>query len=107
MQPRYQKQVEMLIIEGTADRLAPDTDRLELSQRRSAHVMEYCLQLDLTDVQLAYLQKALATAGKAAADSTEGTGGQTENNADAQVTFRFRLKNADSLTELRNLLQDN
>ena len=107
MKPGYQKQVGMLIIEGTADRLVPDADHLELSQRRTVHVMEYCMQLDLTEEQLAYLQKTLATAGRTAADSADGTGGQTEDNAGAQVTFRFRLKNADSLTELRNLLQDN
>ena len=107
MKPGYRKQVGMLIIEGTADRLVPDADHLELSQRRTVHVMEYCMQLDLTEEQLAYLQKTLATAGRTAADSADGTGGQTEDNAGAQVTFRFRLKNADSLTELRNLLQDN
>jgi outer membrane protein OmpA-like peptidoglycan-associated protein len=107
MKPGYQKQVGMLIIEGTADRLVPDADHLELSQRRTVHVMEYYMQLDLTEEQLAYLQKTLATAGRMAADSADGTGGQTEDNAGAQVTFRFRLKNADSLTELRNLLQDN
>ena len=106
MKPGYRKQVGMLIIEGTADRLVPDADHLELSQRRTVHVMEYCMQLDLTEEQLAYLQKTLATAGRMAADSADGTGGQTEDNAGAQVTFRFRLKNADSLTELRNLLQD-
>ncbi len=107
MKPEYRKQVEMLIIEGTADRLVPDADRLELSQRRSAHVLEYCVQLDLTEVQLAYLQKTLAAAGRATANSAEETGGWTEDTAGVQVTFRFCQKNADSLTELRNLLQDN
>ena len=90
----YRKQVGMLIFEGTADQLVPDADRLELSQRRAAHLMEYCMRMNLTEAQLTYLQKTLATAGR------------MENNAGAQVTFRFRLKNANSLTELRNLLQD-
>jgi len=107
MEPGYQQQVEMLIIEGAADRLVPDADRLDLSQRRAANVMEYCMQLDLPEVQLAYLQKMLATAGRTAADSAEETGGQTEENAVAQVTFGFRLKNSNSLTELKNLVQDN
>jgi len=106
MKPGYQEQVGMLIIEGTADRMVPDADRMELSQRRAAHVMEYCMQLDLTEVQLAYLQKTLATAGRTAADSAEGTEGRTEDNADVQVTFGFRLKNSNSLTELKNILQD-
>ncbi len=106
MEPRYQQQVEMLIIEGTADRLVPDAERLELSQRRAAHVMEYCMQLDLTEAELAYLQKMLATAGRTAADSAEGTDGRTENNAGTQVTFGFRLKNSNSLTELKKILQD-
>ena len=106
MEPRYQQQVEMLIIEGTADRLVPDAERLELSQRRAAHVMEYCMQLDLTEAELVYLQKMLATAGRTAADSAEGTDGRTEDNADVQVTFGFRLKNSNSLTKMKNLLQD-
>ena len=107
MEPRYQNQVGMLIIEGTADRLLPDADRLELSQRRATHVMEYCMQLDLTAVQLAYLQKTLVTAGRTIADSADGTDERTEGNAGEQVTFRFHLKNTDSLSELRTLLQDN
>ena len=106
MEPRYQQQVEMLIIEGTAERLVPDAERLELSQRRAANVMEYCMHLDLTEAQLAYLQKMLATAGRTAADSTEGTSGRTEDKTGAQVIFGFRLKNSNSLTELKNILQD-
>ena len=97
MKPGYQEQVGMLIIEGTADRMVPDADRMELSQRRAAHVMEYCMQLDLTEEQLAWLQKTLASAGRTVADDNTG----------AQVTFRFSLKNADSLTELKNKLQGN
>ena len=106
MEPRYQQQVEMLIIEGTAERLVPDAERLELSQRRAANVMEYCMQLDLTEAELAYLQKMLATAGRTAADSAEGTSGRTEDKTGAQVIFGFRLKNSNSLTELKNILQD-
>ena len=106
MKSGYREQVGMLIIEGTADRLVPDADRLELSQRRAAQVMEYCMQLDLTELQADFLQRKLAAAGRAAADSAEGTGGRTEDNGGAQVTFRIRLKNTDSLTELKNLLQD-
>jgi len=45
----------------------------------------------------------LITVGKNTTSSSEGT----DENADRHIKFRFQLKNTGSLTELRNLFQDN
>ena len=103
MKAEYQEQIGMLIIEGTTDQQVLDAVQLNLSQRRATRVMEYCMQQDLTEEQKAYLQRMLITVGKNTASSSEGT----DENADRHIKFRFQLKNTGSLTELRNLFQDN
>jgi len=103
MKAEYQEQVGMLIIEGTTDQKVLDAEQLDLGQRRATRVMEYCMQQDLTEEQKAYLQRMLITAGKNTASSSEGT----DENAERHIKFRFQLKNTGSLTELRNLFQDN
>ena len=103
MKAEYQEQIGMLIIEGTTDQKVLDAERLDLGQRRATRVMEYCMQQDLTDEQKAYLQSRLITAGRNTASSSE----RTDENADRHIKFRFQLKNTGSLTEIRNLFQDN
>ena len=97
MKAEYQEQIGMLIIEGTTDQKVLDAERLDLGQRRATRVMEYCMQQDLTEEQKAYLQSRLITAGRNTANE----------NADRHIKFRFQLKNTGSLTEIRNLFQDN
>ncbi len=103
MKAEYQEQIGMLVIEGTTDQKVLDAERLDLGQRRATRVMEYCMQQDLTDEQKAYLQSRLITAGRNTASSSE----RTDENADRHIKFRFQLKNTGSLTEIRNLFQDN
>ena len=103
MKAEYQKQVGMLIIEGTTDQKVLDAEQLALGQRRATRVMEYCMQQDLTEEQKIYLQRMLITEGRNTASSSE----KTDENADSHIKFRFQLKNTGSLTELRNLFQDN
>ena len=103
MKAEYQEQIGMLIIEGTTDQKVLDAERLDLGQRRATRVMEYCMQQDLTEEQKAYLQSRLITAGRNTASSSE----RTDENADRHIKFRFQLKNTGSLTEIRNLFQDN
>ncbi len=103
MKAEYQEQIGMLIIEGTTDQKVLDAERLDLGQRRATRVMEYCMQQDLTEEQKAYLQSRLITAGRNTTSSSE----RTDENADRHIKFRFQLKNTGSLTEIRNLFQDN
>ena len=101
-QEEYRDRIGTLIIEGATDQPVLDEGSLNLSQRRAANVMEYCLQTELTESQKAWLQEKLTASGRNAAGSLQPSdviGGR-------RVKFKLRLKNTNSLTELKKLLLD-
>ncbi len=106
MKPEYEEYVGVIIIEGYTDNKGSYTANLEMSQKRAGNVMKYCLQIDLTDEQKAYLQKKITATGRSYANLVYKENGNVDLEASRRVEFKFRLKDTKSLDELKKMLQE-
>ncbi len=106
MKPEYQKYIGVIIIEGYTDNKGTYQANLELSQRRASNVLEYCLQIDLTDEQKEYLRKMVTATGRSYANLIYKNDGKVDLNASRRVEFKFRLKDTKSLDELMKMILD-
>lgn len=106
MKPEYEEYVGVIIIEGYTDNKGTYLANLGLSQRRATNVMQYCLQIDLTDAQKEYLRKKITATGRSYANLVYKENGKVDLAASRRVVFKFRLKDTKSLDELKKMLQE-
>ena len=106
MKPEYQEYIGVIIIEGYTDNKGTYVANLDLSQRRAVNVLQYCLQLDLSDAQTEYLRRMITATGRSFANLVYKENGKVDMEASRRVVFKFRLKDTKSLDELMEMIHE-
>ena len=105
MQPEYVDFVGEIIIEGHTDTAGSYLTNLRLSQNRALSVAEFCLQLpSLSTRQVAQLQTLLTAKGRSYSDPVYKADGTVDMDASRRVEFKFRLKDAEMIEEMNQIL---
>ena len=96
-----------IIIEGHTDTQGDYLMNLKLSQERALSVATYCLQMPgLSKRQTELLRNILTAKGRSYSDPVYGTDGSIDMDASRRVEFKFRLKDAEMIDEMRNILSE-
>ncbi len=107
MRPEYADFVGEIIIEGHTDDQGSYMTNLKLSQNRALSVAEYCLtQLNLSSRQVSQLQKLLTAKGRSFSDLIYNADGTVNKDASRRVEFKFRLKDAEMIQEMNQILSN-
>ena len=105
MRPEYADYVGEIIIEGHTDTAGSYLTNLRLSQNRALTVAEYCLQLSsLSRGQVSQLQSLLTAKGRSFSDPIYRPDGTVDMDASRRVEFKFRLKDAEMIDEMNQIL---
>ena len=104
--PEYIDYLGQIIVEGHTDTNGDYISNLELSQNRALNVAKYVLQMpSLTEPQQNYLQKILTSTGRSESDPVYNRDGTVNMAASRRVEFKFSLKDAEMIEELKRLLE--
>ena len=105
MRPEYADFVGEIVIEGHTDDQGSYMTNLKLSQNRALSVAEYCLtQLNLSSRQVSQLQQLLTAKGRSFSDLIYNADGTVNKDASRRVEFKFRLKDAEMIQEMNQIL---
>lgn len=105
LRPEYSGYLGEIIIEGHTDSSGGYIKNLQLSQNRALSVVEYCLSLPgLTAEQRALLPSILTAKGRSSADLIYNPDGTENADASRRVEFKFSLRDADMIDEMRQIL---
>lgn len=105
MEPEYIEYLGEIIIEGHTDTQGDYLMNLQLSQERALSVASYCLQMPgLSDSQLEALRSILTAKGRSYSDPIYNADGGIDMDASRRVEFKFRMKDAEMIDELRQIL---
>ena len=97
-----------IIIEGHTDTQGTYLRNLQLSQERALSVASYCLGMNgLSESQLTLLRGILTAKGRSYSDPIYAADGKIDMDASRRVEFKFRLKDAEMIDELRTILESN
>ncbi|NLV57297.1 MAG: OmpA family protein [Clostridiales bacterium] len=106
LRPEYAQDLGEIIIEGHTDTQGTYLKNLELSQKRALSVATYCLGMNgLTSAQRERLRDILTAKGRSYSvpiylpNSTK-----VDMDASRRVEFKFRLKDAEMIDEIRKIL---
>ena len=106
-QPEYEDYLAEVIIEGHTDSAGSYESNLKLSQERARTVAEYCLQMpQLTQAQRIRFQEIQTSTGKSFANRKFFEDGTEDMDASRRVEFKFRLKDAEMVEEMRKILSE-
>ncbi|NLO84392.1 MAG: OmpA family protein [Clostridiales bacterium] len=105
LRPEYADYLGEIIIEGHTDITGTYLSNLELSQDRALTVATYCLQMNsLTTDQLSMLRSILTANGRSSTDAIYNDDGSINMDASRRVQFKFRLKDAEMIDQIRDIL---
>ena len=105
LKPEYVDYLGQIIIEGHTDTNGEYLSNLELSQNRALSVAKYVLQMpSLSAAQREYLQLILTSTGRSESDPIYNRDGTVNMDASRRVEFKFSLKDAEMIEELKRLL---
>ena len=97
-----------IIIEGHTDSTGTYNKNLRLSQQRALQVAIYVLDMPgLSSAQKALLQQILTATGRSWADLKYDQYGNEDPVASRRVEFKFSLRDADMIEEMKQILQEN
>ncbi len=97
-----------IIIEGHADTDGEYFINLDLSQRRAFAVAQYCLQSGfggLTGEESQKLREIMTANGRSWSNPVRDANGNINKEASRRVEFKFRLKDAEMITELSAIME--
>ena len=104
--PEYMDYLGQIIIEGHTDTAGDYINNLELSQNRALSVAKYVLEMpSLTYAQKEVLQRILTSTGRSESDPIYNWDGSVNMDASRRVEFKFSLKDAEMIEELKRLLE--
>jgi chemotaxis protein MotB len=106
LRPEYAQDLGEIVIEGHTDTQGTYLMNLELSQRRALSVATYCLGMEgLTPAQRERLRDILTAKGRSYSVPVllEGSD-KVDMDASRRVEFKFRLKDAEMIDEIRKIL---
>ena len=105
LQPQYADYLGEIIIEGHTDSDGDYISNLELSQSRALSVAKYCLGMSgLSRSQHALLQSILTAKGRSSSDLIYNADGTENKEASRRVEFKFSLRDADMIDQMRDIL---
>ncbi len=108
LRPEYEDYLAEIIIEGHTDSKGSYETNLKLSQERARSVVEYCLNIPgLTQEQRKYFQDIQTATGKSFSNRKFFSDGTEDMDASRRVEFKFRLKDAEMVEEMRKILTTN
>ena len=94
-----------IVIEGHTDTTGTYLRNLQLSQERALSVATYCLEMPgLSEAQREELRQILTAKGRSFSSPVLYEDGSVDMDASRRVEFKFRLKDAEMIDELRNIL---
>lgn len=105
LEPEYEDYLGEIIIEGHTDTNGDYLFNLELSQERALSVATYCLKMPtLTKEQEERLREILTAKGRSESDPVYNADGTVNEEASRRVEFKFRMKDAEMIDEIRSIL---
>lgn len=105
---QYADYMGEIIIEGHTDSTGTYDNNLKLSQERALQVALYVLNMPgLSARQRTLLQQILTATGKSWADLVYDEYGDEDAEASRRVEFKFSLKDAEMISEMQKILQEN
>ena len=105
---RYSDYLGEIIIEGHTDSTGTYDNNLKLSQQRALQVALYVLNMPrLTRSQVSLLQQILTATGRSWADLKYDENGIEDTEASRRVEFKFSLRDADMIEEMKKILREN
>ena len=105
LSPEYADYLGEIIIEGHTDTSGDYLMNLELSQDRALSVVSYCLEMPgLTDEQRDLLRTILTAKGRSFSNPIYDENGNVDMDASRRVEFKFSLKDAEMIEEIRTIL---
>ena len=105
---QYADYLGEIIIEGHTDSTGTYDNNLKLSQERALQVALYVLNMPgLSGRQRTLLQQILTATGKSWADLVYDEYGDEDAEASRRVEFKFSLKDAEMISEMQKILQEN
>ncbi len=108
LSPANRDFVGEIIIEGHADTDGEYFVNLDLSQKRAFAVAQYCLQGGfggLTGEESAKLREIMTANGRSWSNPVRDAQGNINKEASRRVEFKFRLKDAEMITELSAIME--
>lgn len=109
LDPKYRDNISEIMIEGHTD---PDGNylfNLDLSQKRSLAVAEYCLgdkSNILSNDQLEEMRKLISATGRSYSNPIYDEYGKVDMEASRRVEFLFRLKDEEMVREMIEILSE-
>lgn len=97
-----------IIIEGHADSTGNYLSNLDLSQRRALAVATYCLQDGFggfTQTERDYMRTIVTANGRSSSNPIYNADGTENLDASRRVEFKFRLKDAEMIDEMSQILE--
>lgn len=105
---QYADYLGEIIIEGHTDSTGTYDNNLKLSQERALQVALYVLNMPgLSGRQRTLLQQILTATGRSWADLVYDEYGDEDAEASRRVEFKFSLKDAEMISEMQKILQEN
>ena len=105
---KYRDYLGEIIIEGHTDSTGSYVNNLKLSQQRALQVALYVLDMPgLTAAQVGLLQEILTATGRSWADLKVDAFGREDPDASRRVEFKFSLRDADMIEEMKRILEEN
>lgn len=105
LQPEYENYVAEIIVEGHTDSRGSYLSNLQLSQDRALGVATYMLQLPGLDANQALkLQSILTAKGRSYSDRIFNPDGTENMDASRRVEIQFRLKDAEMIQKMNQIL---
>ncbi|MCI5846987.1 MAG: OmpA family protein [Clostridiales bacterium] len=105
LQDEYRDYLGEIIIEGHTDTSGTYLSNLKLSQERALSVATACLQMPgLTDRQVKKLKTILTATGRSSSVLIYNEDGSENMDASRRVEFKFRMKDAEMVDEIRRIL---
>lgn len=104
----YKDYVAEIIIEGHTDTDGSFLDNLKLSQDRAYAVAQYCLQDGfgaLNAEERGLLRTILTANGRSWSTPVRNADGSVNKEASRRVEFKFRLKEAEMINEMRTIME--
>lgn len=106
LNPKYSSFVAEIIIEGHTDSKGSYMFNLELSQNRALNVAKFCLELEgLSQERKLVLQSILTAKGRSFSDRVFDANGVEDFQASRRVEIKFRLKDAEMIQKMSEILK--
>lgn len=100
----YRDYVAEIVIEGHADSDGTYVNNINYASDRAKAVARFCLEMNMSGPQRELLQKLMTVSSRSSADVIYRADGTEDKDASRRVVFKFRMRDAEMISELNKLL---